>query len=199
MRVSRTRPEISCISFARSDECAAAVAASWNFSSPTTPRSPDSTSPAVIAIAASMASSAASDEAPNGARARMAVLSRKRLLLPLGMACIAMGLAAVRDRAAKWRCRRWASVAARGPGDPTVHANRASVTSVIMVASQCENDRDEYGGQESAQCSSCRSRTHRHGRHDHESRSPRRQASACRDGAAQVRAAAKTVGAQGFR
>lgn len=26
MRVSRTRPEISCISFARSDECAAAVA-----------------------------------------------------------------------------------------------------------------------------------------------------------------------------
>ena len=60
MRVSRMRPEISCINFASSDEWAAVVSASWNCSSPRTPRSPASISASIAAIAASIAAISAS-------------------------------------------------------------------------------------------------------------------------------------------
>ena len=43
------------MSLASNDECAAVVIASWNISSPTTPRSPASISDSILAIAASMA------------------------------------------------------------------------------------------------------------------------------------------------
>ena len=43
------------MSLASKDECAAVVIASWNISSPTTPRSPDSISDSIVAMARSMA------------------------------------------------------------------------------------------------------------------------------------------------